>query len=147
MPNQAVTRAYPDRSWTRRSLLAPLIASATQIGRSPLRAEESWQRTAASASSVLSGNTRRLPSFSQPVLLEGSVYEGIWMECGPHQPLVYANLAPAVALAVALASHRIFFAHQRPNGRYPANIKKTGPGYGQAVRQTVGETMLTRSAA
>ena len=51
-----------------------------------------WLKTWDSAVAVLADNVRLLPEFSKPVLIEGSTYEGIWQECGPHESLVYASL-------------------------------------------------------
>jgi glycogen debranching enzyme len=61
------------------------------------------------------------------VLIEGSVYRGIWMECGPHESLVYRKFRPEVARN----SHMTFFALQQADGQFPANNTVSRAGYGQ----------------
>src|SRR5580698_4071342 len=103
-----------------------------------------WQRTWDAALAVLAGNLHTLPRYEHPVLVEGSVYPGIWQECAPHEGLVYGTLAPfidaagadAAPLKVARNNHMAFFALQREDGQLPASIKMTDPlvnagGYGQ----------------
>ena len=63
----------------------------------------------------------------RPVLIEGSVYRGIWQECGPHEALVYRKWRPDVARD----SHLTFFELQRADGQLPANNKETETGFGQ----------------
>ena len=60
-----------------------------------------WLRTWDAALGVLAGNIHVLPRFEHPVLVEGSVYPGIWLECGPHEGLVYGTLAPYIATWLA----------------------------------------------
>jgi hypothetical protein len=70
------------------------------------------------------------------VLIEGSTYIGVWMECGPHEALVWAHLAgpqdgkPA-PLVVARNNHMAFFALQRPDGQFPSAVKQTSTGFAQ----------------
>jgi hypothetical protein len=103
-----------------------------------------WQRTWDAALAVLAGNIHRLPRFEQPVLVEGSVYPGVWQECAPQEGLVYGTLAsfvnsPAGAptpLQIARNNHMIFFALQREDGQLSASAKLSDPGqnaggYGQ----------------
>ena len=93
-----------------------------------------WRKTWDAALAVLAGNVQKMPKFDQPVLQEGSVYRGTWMECGPHESLAYAQLAEFVApatngpspLQVAINTHRAFFANQREDGQLPANVTKWG---------------------
>jgi hypothetical protein len=88
---------------------------------------------------VLAGNIRGVPGYSRPVLFEGSTYQGIWLECGPHEGLVYATLAKNVPSGLAKTSpleaarnnHMAFFHLQRPDGQLPASVKTTENGYGQ----------------
>jgi hypothetical protein len=109
-------------------------------------ADTAWQHTRDEATRVLAGNVRTVPSFNQPVLFEGSTYQGIWQECGPHESLVYAGLAhdksgkctipdPAsgeiTAAQVARNTHMAFFALQRPDGQLPASVKISDVGFGQ----------------
>src|SRR6516225_3230410 len=86
-----------------------------------------WQTAYDAALSVLASNVRVLPRFDKPVLIEGANYAGIWMECGPHEALVYRKFRPDIARN----SHAIFFALQRPDGQFPANSKVSETGFGQ----------------
>lgn len=64
-----------------------------------------------------------------PVLMEGSDYQGIWLECGPHEGLLYSQLTGDPS--IALASHNVFFHHQRTDGQFPCWIRIDAIGYGQ----------------
>jgi hypothetical protein len=86
-----------------------------------------WQAAYDSALKVLAGNVMVLPHFDKPVLIEGSVYRGIWQECGPHESLVYRKFRPDVARN----THMTFFALQKPDGQIPASNKTTETGFGQ----------------
>jgi hypothetical protein len=86
-----------------------------------------WQTAYDSALQVLAGNVQVLPHFDKPVLIEGSVYRGIWQECGPHESLVYRKFRPDVARN----THMTFFALQKPDGQIPASNKTTETGFGQ----------------
>ena len=86
-----------------------------------------WQEAYDAALNVLAGNVQVMPRYNKPVLIEGSVYRGIWMECGPHESLVYRKCRPDVARA----SHMTFFTLQRADGQIPANNKVTETGFGQ----------------
>jgi hypothetical protein len=86
-----------------------------------------WQAAYDKALSVLAGNVQVMPYVDQPVLIEGSVYRGIWQECGPHEALVYRKFRPDVARA----SHMTFFELQRADGQLPANNKLSETGFGQ----------------
>jgi hypothetical protein len=118
-----------------------------------------WQRTWDAAIAVLAENLRKAPGYDQPLLFEGSTYQGIWLECGPHEGLVYASLADVIAVVAdqsvlrlhsegpaasnqsapdqprpiqaAVNNHMAFFRNQRPDGQFPANIKTTENGFGQ----------------
>jgi hypothetical protein len=105
---------------------------------------DDWQRTWDAAIAVLAGNLRKAPSYDQPLLFEGSTYQGIWLECGPHEGLVYASLADLISseadhpnpaqptpLQAAVNNHMAFFRLQRPDGQFPASIKTNGNGFGQ----------------
>ena len=87
----------------------------------------SWQAAYDKALSVLDGNVQTMPRYSHPVLIEGSAYQGIWMECGPHESLVYRKFRPDVAKY----SHMCFFELQRADGQLPCNNKVTETGFGQ----------------
>ncbi len=86
-----------------------------------------WQTAYDKAMKILAANVQVMPRYDQPVLIEGSTYKGVWMECGPHEALVYRKVRPDVARA----GHMTFFALQRPDGQLPANNKLTEAGYGQ----------------
>ena len=68
---------------------------------------------------TLKANTIRVFGYEKPVLIEGGNYQGIWLECGPLEGLVYGKLAPEIAKA----NHAVFFHHQREDGYLPYSIK------------------------
>lgn len=86
-----------------------------------------WQAAYDKALAILAGNVQLMPRYSRPVLIEGAVYQGIWMECGPHESLVYRKFRPDVARN----SHMTFFELQRMDGQLPCNNKVTETGFGQ----------------
>lgn len=77
-------------------------------------------------------NLRPVFGSGEPVLNEGGVYCGIWLECGPHESLTIAGVAPEAAMM----SHRIFYLHQRPDGQFPSSVGSKGAGYRQ-IQQVV----------
>jgi hypothetical protein len=101
--------------------------------------DQRWQRTWDAAIAVLLGNIKTVPRYNHPVLVEGSVYPGVWQECAPQEGLVYANLRryiPAqggipAPLQIARDNHMAFFSLQRPDGHLPASVKMSATGYGQ----------------
>lgn len=105
------------------------------LGRSDPALDRIWN----AAVSALAKNVYPLPSYSPPTLWEGSVYGGVWQECGPQEGLVYASLAHYIPLEaggvspqqVARNNHMAFFALQREDGQLPANVKTTAVGFGQ----------------
>ena len=119
---------------------SPLRAFAAEVPRPKFpSADPKWARTWDAALAALAGNVKRVPRYDQPVLFEGAVYPGIWVECGPMEGLIYATLAKFVvpeaakptALETARANHMAFFALQREDGQLPASVKLTEAGYGQ----------------
>ena len=131
-------------------MLAPSLQSLAQIVASPEAtppsvepgfptADPAWRRTWEAALAVLAGNLRTVPGYPLPLLFEGSTYQGIWQECGPHEGLVYATLANYVAPGstritpqqAARNNHMAFFALQRPDGQLPASVKTSENGFGQ----------------
>jgi hypothetical protein len=98
-----------------------------------------WQHTWEAAIAVLAGNVRKVPAYTEPVLFEGSTYQGAWQECGPHESLVYASLRQFVApvqdgpdpVRVSRNTHMAFFALQKPDGQLPCAVKMSDVGYGQ----------------
>lgn len=83
------------------------------------------------ALNVLKKNVINIPGYKEPVLVEGSVYHGTWLECAPHEGLVYAGIRPDIALN----NHLAFFELQKEDGQFPAFMReKSGKneiGYGQ----------------
>jgi hypothetical protein len=73
------------------------------------------------------GNTRQVNRFADPVLIEGGVYPGTWLECAPQEGLVYAPWNTGVAVA----NQRIFFEFQRSDGQMPCWVWFKQVGYGQ----------------
>lgn len=103
-------------------------------------ADPRWRPAWDAALTLLAGNIITLPHYDRPVLIEGSVYAGVWQECGPHEGLVYASLdwglnstaTPApIPFQVAIANHMAFFSLQRPDGQLPASVKRSEVGFGQ----------------
>ncbi len=90
-------------------------------------ADGQWQQAYDKALAILAGNVQMMPRYSQPVLIEGSVYQGIWMECGPQEALTYRKFRPDVARN----SHETFFELQRADGQLPCNNKVAETGFGQ----------------
>ena len=100
-----------------------------------------WRPAWDAALTLLAANTITLPHYDRPVLIEGSVYSGIWQECGPLEGLVYASLdwgfdpaattSPPLPVQVAIANHMAFFALQRADGQLPASVKRSEVGFGQ----------------
>ncbi len=72
----------------------------------------------------LAANTGPVLGYGHPVLLEGGCYQGIWLECGPLESVVYGEHAPKVARA----SHDVFFHHQREDGYLPCWISREKAG-------------------
>jgi hypothetical protein len=107
-------------------------------------ADSAWTKTWDAAIAVLAGNVHTMPRYEHPVLVEGAVYPGIWMECAPQEGLVYGTLARYVQVHVGVAgplqiaknNHMAFFAQQKEDGQLPASIKLADAagstqGYGQ----------------
>jgi hypothetical protein len=72
-------------------------------------------------------NTTGVFGFPHPVLIEGSVYRGVWLECAPHEGLVYSRFDPDIGVA----NHRVFFDSQRADGYIHCNVKADTRGTGQ----------------
>ena len=89
--------------------------------------DAAWQSAYDQALGVLAANVQILPRYAQPVLIEGAAYQGIWLECGPHESLLYRKFRPDVARH----GHQCFFALQRADGQIPCNHKVSGTGFGQ----------------
>lgn len=72
----------------------------------------------------LAANVKPVVGFDRPVLYEGGCYQGIWLECGPLEGLVYGKHAPDVARD----SHNVFFHHQREDGYLPCWVNTNAVG-------------------
>ncbi len=83
------------------------------------------------ALSTLSGNMVQFPVYPGPVLVEGSVYHGVWLECAPQEAKVYGAVGPETAHVISRNNHLIFFALQKEDGQIPCSIKPNGPAFGQ----------------
>ncbi|HEY1799576.1 MAG TPA: alpha-L-rhamnosidase [Terriglobales bacterium] len=86
-----------------------------------------YQATYHHALKVLAANVVTLPSYPHPVLIEGSAYQGIWLECAPQEGLVYSQIRPDVARN----NHFSFFARQREDGQIPCWIRAKATGLSQ----------------
>jgi hypothetical protein len=84
-------------------------------------------QTYTAALSVLQRNITQLHPYFGRVLVEGSVYPGVWLECAPQEGLVYSVLRPDIARN----NHLIFFALQKEDGQLPCSVKIDSIGYGQ----------------
>lgn len=72
--------------------------------------------------------------FDLPILIEGCGYDGVWLECGPLEGVIYG---PLDNMVVAKANHRIFFAGQREDGYLPFTFNKPFPQGGTGAVQMV----------
>jgi hypothetical protein len=125
-PLQAMAQAAPQQ---------PQPMQGTKQASSPAvpAADLAWKSTWDAALAILAGNIRTVPGYNRPLLFEGSTYQGVWQECGPHEGLVYATLAKYVPagqasvtpLEAARNNHMAFFDLQRPDGQLPASVKTT----------------------
>jgi hypothetical protein len=86
-----------------------------------------YQATYSGALDVLARNVTRVASYDSPVLIEGSVYGGIWLECAPQEGLVYSLIGPEVARN----NHLAFLIRQRDDGQIPCWIRTSAIGWGQ----------------
>ncbi|MHB1155918.1 MAG: MGH1-like glycoside hydrolase domain-containing protein [Phycisphaerales bacterium] len=66
----------------------------------------------------LQSNIKKVLGYDKPVLIEGGVYPGVWLECSPLEGLIYGRYAPDIAKA----NHEVFFHHQRPDGYLPCYV-------------------------
>jgi hypothetical protein len=82
-------------------------------------------RTYRHALDVLAANVMVLPFYPKPVLIEGSVYQRLSGEGGPHEGLIYSVIRPDVARNNQMA----FFALQREDGLLPHAMKSDEIGW------------------
>ena len=81
----------------------------------------------AEALAGLARNTLKVLDYPEPVLIEGGDYQGIWLECGPLESLIYGRVVPEVAIS----GHEVFFHHQRKDGYLPCYVWFKSKGAGQ----------------
>jgi hypothetical protein len=93
--------------------------------------DETLMHVYKAALETLQRNVVQIYPYPDPVLLEGSVYGGVWMECAPQEGAVYNAVGPDAARAVARNNHLIFFALQKEDGQLPYSVKANGTGFGQ----------------
>jgi len=86
-----------------------------------------YQATYSHALEVLARNTTLVSGYALPVLIEGSNYSGIWLECAPQEGLAYS----VIRSDVARNNHLAFFALQREDGQIPCWSRTTAIGFGQ----------------
>ena len=86
-----------------------------------------YQTVYSRALDVLNRNVKTVSGYPQPVLIEGSSYNGVWLECGPQEAEVYSVIRPDLARN----NHLAFFAAQHEDGQLPCWIRTTAAGYGQ----------------
>ncbi|WP_089841470.1 MGH1-like glycoside hydrolase domain-containing protein [Granulicella pectinivorans] len=125
---------------TRRTFLQTSALAAASTALPGFGQTRDLAATRAAAMATLSGNIRTLPArpvgYTEPVLIEGSTYLGVWMECAPLEGLVWAQLgvehegAPS-PLQVARNNHMAFFSLQRADGQIPSAVKVSDTGWGQ----------------
>ena len=134
-------------SQTRRAFLqtSALAAAAATLPRTILDASTpELQATYRTAVTTLQSNVQQLPEraadkdpgYGKPVLIEGSTYKGVWMECAPQEGLVWAKLGSPKdgtpsPLEVARNNHDAFFTLQRPDGQIPSAVKIDSTGFSQ----------------
>jgi Trehalase len=75
----------------------------------------------------LAANIWKVKDYPHPVLVEGGGYPGVWLECAPHEGLVYGRVNPEIARL----NHDIFFTLQREDGYIPCWVWKEEIGTGQ----------------
>jgi hypothetical protein len=156
-----MTRSLPRRTFLKQTALAAASAAVPSAALSLFTSAQqpappavprphfptldpAWATTWDAALAVLAGNVRSMPRYDHPVLVEGSTYAGIWLECAPQEGQVYGTLQKYIAappgqptaLQTARANHMAFFSQQKDDGQLPASIKLadkvgTSAGYGQ----------------
>lgn len=102
--------------------------------------DDPLMRVYAAALRTLEGNVVRVAGYREPVLVEGSVYQGVWLECAPQEGLVWSEIGTPAAWAVARNNHRIFFALQKEDGQLPcwvrAGTSVAGPEHHEGGRRS-----------
>ncbi len=89
--------------------------------------DHQYQSVYSHALDALHGNVTTVESYPHPVLIEGSIYGGIWLECAPQEGLVYAPIRPDVARN----NHLGLLAMQREDGQIPCWLRLKAVGFAQ----------------
>jgi hypothetical protein len=89
--------------------------------------DAAYQATYTRALETLARNVTKVFNYAEPVLIEGSNYSGVWMECAPLEGLAYADIDPVVARQ----NHLVFFASQREDGQIPCWVRTSRIGFAQ----------------
>ena len=76
---------------------------------------------------TLAGNVMKMPNYRKPVLTEGSVYHGVWLEDAPQEGLLYSRFQPEIGRN----NHTVFFKLQRGDGLLPCAVKTSGVEHSQ----------------
>jgi hypothetical protein len=114
-----------------KSALAQAQAGSNLSGRSFISENAALVQVHDAALATLRRNVVQLHPYPDPLLIEGSVYGGVWMECAPQEGTVYSAVGPDTARAIARNNHLVFFALQKEDGQLPYSVKATGAGFGQ----------------
>ena len=130
---QFVTKGSLAAALAHSRLLASLGSDAEQGGasRSFTTNDAGLSRVYEAALATLRANVVRLAAYPGPVLIEGSVYGGVWLECAPQEGEVCSTAGRQGVREAARNNHLIFFALQKEDGQLPCNVKANGPGFGQ----------------
>jgi hypothetical protein len=117
-------------AWTRtlrafEQTVTPPAKSSSRISFETSEAE--YQKTYTLALDTLSRNTVKVTGYSEPVLIEGSNYAGVWLECAPQEGLVYSD----IRRDVARNNHLAFFTLQKEDGQIPCWSRSNRTGFGQ----------------
>ena len=115
--------------WLRGETAKNVEASAHEMeARSSFQSDDkALTATWKAAAATLAGNVETLPDYGKPVLVEGSVYHGVWLECAPQEGLVYSRFRPEIARN----NHTAFFDLQRADGYLPCAVKTSGVEHSQ----------------
>jgi hypothetical protein len=120
--------AWPSRAWPQSSAAATAAPDLRDFSPPEFTTDNAALDAAYQhALKVLSGNVTNVLGFPNQVLIEGSVYRGVWLECAPQEGLVYSQFFPALGFA----NHRVFFATQRDDGYIACSVKPDVLGTGQ----------------
>ncbi len=91
-----------------------------------------YQRLFDQAVEGLSKNCWTFKPEIGPMLVEGGVYPGVWLECAPLEGLVFSSFD----METAKNNHRIFYKYQKEDGQFPSSVSVERINYAQ-IQQTV----------